>query len=119
MPIGQRVGGVFSFTAAGERLEVKGNWTWNLGLPVRAGVVGADAVHGFTETPQIAFVEGVITLGQVDPSVIATLKNATCTLELATGMIIGGTNCYYAGDGNGTTEAGEFNVRFEGDFKKL
>ena len=43
------VGGILSYKINGALFLVKGNWTYNLGLPKRTMIVGADRVHGFSE----------------------------------------------------------------------
>ncbi len=57
-----RIGGIIAVVKVnGDIYFAKGNWTYNSGKPKREGVVGADTVHGYKETPQVPFVEGEIT----------------------------------------------------------
>ena len=73
-----RVGGIIELKVNGSIYNAKGNFTYNLGRPRREAVVGADAVHGFKETPQAPFIEGEITdSAQVNLEALVTLKDAT------------------------------------------
>lgn len=116
MGISQNVGGIITVSVNGDRLQAKGNWTFNLGIPMREPVVGADGIHGYKTTPQIGFVEGAVTLnpGQSMTDLVG-LTGATVTLEFAN-RIISATDAYFAGEGSASTEEGELAVRFEGTF---
>lgn len=48
-----RIGGVISLKVDGDMYFAKGNFTYNIGIPRKEGVVGSDRVHGYKETPQI------------------------------------------------------------------
>jgi len=109
-----RIGGIINVKISGVLHRAKGSWSYNLGLPKREAVVGSDAVHGFKETPQAAFVEGAITdSSDLDLRALVSATNATVTLELANGKVIILEGAWYAGDGTVTTEEGEIEVRFE------
>src|SRR5574340_429631 len=111
----QRRGGVISLQVNGELYEAKGDFTYNLGRPMREAIIGADAVHGFKETPQVAFVEGEITdRGTLDLDKLVTLEDATVTLQLANGKVIVLRDAWFAGEGTGNTGEGNIGVRFEG-----
>lgn len=111
----QRRGGIITVQVNGEVYQAKGNWTYNLGRPVREAIVGADTVHGFKETPQVAFIEGEITdSGTLDLAALATLENATVTLDLANGKYVALRDAWFAGEGTGNTEEANVAVRFEG-----
>jgi len=51
----RRVGGIIFLKVDGEGFQSKGNFTYNIGVPKKEAVVGADGVHGFKETPQSLF----------------------------------------------------------------
>lgn len=111
----QRRGGIIQVQINGELQDAKGDFTYNLGRPVREAVVGSDAVHGYTEKPQVAFVEGEITdRGTLDLDGLVRLENATVTLELANGKVIVLREAWFAGEGTGNTGEGNIAVRFEG-----
>jgi Phage tail tube protein len=113
--VSNRRGGLIQFAAGGVTFDAKGNFTYNLGSPKREAVVGADAVHGFKETPQVAFVEGEITdRGNLDLKALTLMDDATVTLNLANGKIIVLGGAWYAGEGTGNTDEGNIGVRFEG-----
>ena len=111
----QRRGGTISLQINGELQDAKGGFTYNLGRPKKEAIVGADGVHGYKETPQVAFVEGEITdRGTLDLAALVNLTDATVTLELANGKVIVLRSAWYAGEGTGNTEEGNVQVRFEG-----
>lgn len=98
----------------GELRDAKGSYSYNLGIPKRDPIVGADSIHGYKETPQVAFIEGAITdSDDLDVKALAEQDNVTVTLELATGKTIVLSNAWYAGEGTVTTEEGEIAVRWE------
>lgn len=112
----KRVGGLISFKIDGEQYNAKGNFTYNLGKPKREGVVGAEAVHGFKETPQLAFCEGEITDNvDLELSTLLDVTDAVVTLDLGAGKIILFNHAWFAGDGTGNTEEGNIAVRFEAE----
>ncbi len=111
----ERKGGIIFVKIDGEIQDAKGNFTYNLGMPKREAIVGSDTVHGFKETPQVAFIEGEITDRQtLDLEKLLRTEDATITLELANGKVISLRNAWYAGDGTGNTDEGNIAVRFEG-----
>jgi hypothetical protein len=110
-----RRGGKILFKIDGARYAAKGNFTYNLGADKKEGIVGADAVHGYKAMPQVPYIEGAITdRGDLSLRQILDLDDATVTLELANGKTVVLSNAWYAGDGNATTEEGEFEIRLEG-----
>ncbi len=111
----QRRGGIIQLQCNGEMYDCKGAFTYNLGQAKRDAVVGSDAVHGFTEKPQVAFIEGAITdRGTLDLEALVTMTEATVTLLLANGKTVTLRDAWYAGEGTGNTEEGEIPVRWEG-----
>lgn len=109
-----RIGGLISVKVNGDMLYAKGNFTYNLGIPKKEGVVGADRTHGFKETPQIAYIEGEITDRQeLNLGTLQGTVDATITLELANGKVIVLRNAWYASEGTGNTEEGNIECRFE------
>ncbi len=111
----QRRAGLIELKTNGTIQDAKGAFTYNLGHPIREAIVGADGIHGYKETPQVAFIEGVITdRSNLDLAALVTLRNATVTLKAGNGKMISLKDAYYAGDGNVSTEEAEITVRFEG-----
>jgi Phage tail tube protein len=111
----RRVGGIITVQINGEIQKAKGNFTYNLGRPKREAVIGADAVHGFKEVPQTAFIEGEITDREdLDLDKLVKLENATVTAQLANGKTFVLRDAWFAGDGTGNTDEGNITVRFEG-----
>lgn len=112
----KRVGGIIFLKIDGNQQSAKGNFTYNLGAPMREAVVGADRVHGYKETPQVAFVEGEITdNADLDLQTLVQTDDATVTLELANGKVFVLSHAWYANEGTGNTEEGNIPVRFESD----
>ena len=112
----KRIGGTIQLATNGEIQSAKGSFTYNLGVPMREPVAGADRMHGFTETPQPAYIEGVITdRGDLDVKALTGFKDGEITLGLANGktVVLGGA--YYCGSGNATTAEGEIEVKWSGD----
>jgi hypothetical protein len=111
----QRKGGIIQVQVAGVMQDARGNFTYNLGRHKREAVVGSDAVHGFMEKPQVAFIEGEITdRVTLDLGALLETEDATITLALANGKVIVLRDAWYAGEGTGNTEEGNIGVRFEG-----
>jgi hypothetical protein len=111
----QRVAGLIQVKVDGVIFDAKGSFSYNLGLPKREAVVGSDGVHGYRETPQVAFIEGAITdRGTLDLKALATGKDLTVSLDLGNDktFVLGGA--WFAGEGTGTTEESEVAVRWEG-----
>lgn len=116
----QRRGGLIQLKINGELQDAKGAFTYNPGRPKREAIVGADGIHGYTETPQPGYIEGAITdRGSLNLSTLVTLEGATVTLELANGKVFVLRDAWYAGDGEVSTEQGEIQVRFEGSGEEV
>ena len=110
-----RVGGIIELKSNGATHSARGNFTYNLGRPMREAVIGADAVHGYKETPQVAFIEGEVTDNAgLRLEALITTNDATVLLRLANGKLIVLRNAWFAGEGTGNTEEGNVAVRFEG-----
>jgi hypothetical protein len=110
-----RVGGIIELKVDGSILSAKGNFTYNLGRPMREAVVGSDAVHGFKETPQACFIEGEITdHASLNLDALVRTENATAYLRLANGKAVVLREAWFAGEGTGNTEEGNIAFRLEG-----
>lgn len=111
----RRIGGRVSIQVNGETYLAKGSWTYNLGVGKKEAVVGADSVHGYKEMPQVPFIAGTITdqLG-LDVKALRETVDATITLSLANGKVISLFEAWESSDGEGSSEEGELDVRFEG-----
>ncbi len=111
----QKTAGLIQVQVNGEIFDARGNFTYNLGRPVREAIVGADGIHGFKETPQVAFIEGEFTdRGTLDLSALSALENATVTLTLGNGKMVALREAWFAGEGTGNSEEANVAVRFEG-----
>ncbi len=113
--VNNRRGGIVYFKVDGERYDVKGNFSYNLGRPKREAIVGHDGVHGYKELPQVPYVEGEITdKSNLNLEKLLTADHATVTLELANGKVIVLREAWFAGEGTVQTEEGTIALRFEG-----
>ena len=110
-----RVGGIIFVKVDSQLYRAKGAFDYNIGVPKKEGVVGHDGVHGYKELPQISFIEGAFTDSEdLNLEALRGITNATVTLELANGKVIVLRDAWEASDGNGNSEEGELEVRFEG-----
>ena len=111
----QRRGGIIQLQINGVMHDAKGSFSYNIGRPKRETIVGSDAVHGYFDKPQVAFIEGEITdRGSLDLNALVTIEDATVTLVLANGKAIVLRDAWYAGEGTGNTDEGNIAVRYEG-----
>ena len=111
----QRRAGLIQLSAGGVIQDAKGNFSYNLGLPKRETIIGADSVHGYKETPQPKVIEGAITdRGTLDLAALAGATGLTVTLQLSNGKTIVLGSAWFAGDGTASTQEAEIPVRWEG-----
>lgn len=107
--------GTITLKANGSVLDAKGSFTYNLGVPLKKMIPGADRVHGAFSAVQVPFIEGIVTDdGDLDVAALQSAEDATITLDLANGKTIVLVSACYASEGNVTTEQGEIAVRWEG-----
>lgn len=110
-----RRAGIIFFKVDGTQYDAKGNFTYNLGQSKREGILGADGVHGYKETPQQSFIEGEITdRSDLDLAALVKLDGVTVTLELGNGKVVTLRDAWFAAEGTGNSEEGNIQVRFEG-----
>jgi tricorn protease-like protein len=84
-----RRAGTISIAVNGEVLDAKGEFTYNLGTPIREPIVGADRIHGFKETPGTPMLKGQVTDRRgLDVRKLANITDATITLVSGTGKTI-------------------------------
>jgi hypothetical protein len=107
-------GGMLYLLVNGERHDAKGDFTYGLGRPKKAAIVGADGVHGFFTEAQVAFFEGAITDSKtLDVAAFQDIVDATATLELQNGKVIVFRQAAYVDEGAINPKEGEIPVRFE------
>lgn len=115
MPTQQRRAGLISFKVSGQVFDAVGSFSYNLGAPKREAIVGADQVHGFSESVQVPYIEGQITdRSGLDLAALLAMEDETVTLRLGNEKTIVLNNAWYAAEGKGETEKGNIEVRFEG-----
>ena len=110
-----RIGGIIFVKVNGQQYRAKGDWTYNLGQPMREFIVGSDSVHGYKEVPQVPFISGMITdTSELNMTNLLTIKGATVQLELPNDKIIILRDAAFEGEGSGNTGEGEIEVKFSG-----
>lgn len=111
----QRRAGLIQLQVNGEIFDAKGSFSYNLGRPMREAIPGSDGIHGYKETPQVAFIEGAITdRGNLDVATLVSQRDVTVTLTLGNGKVIVLRDAWFAGEGTASTEEAEIPVRWEG-----
>lgn len=111
----RKLGGTIYIKIDGEMFDAKGTFTYNLGIPKREGVVGADKVHGYKETQQVPRIEGAISdSSTLDLEKFLKMEGFTATLELANGKTIVLRDAWNASEGDASTEEGEISIKLEG-----
>ncbi len=109
------IGGTIEFSVNGTRELAKGNFTYNIGRPMREGKTGADEPHGYTEKPQIPRIEGAITdRPDLDLAAFLAITDATVIVKAANGKGCVLYEAWNASSGDVTTEEGEIACKFEG-----
>lgn len=112
---GIRRAGLISVDLDGELLDVVGDLTYSLGLPILEELPGADRIHGFSEKPGIPFMEfGVRDGSGVDAAELAAKRSATLQAQLANGKTVILHEAAQAGDASTSTESGEISTRWVG-----
>jgi len=111
----QRRAGIISVQINGEIQDAAGDFEYNLGAVKREALIGVDKVHGFKETPQVAFIAGSVRDRKtLDVKTLAVTEDATVTLQLANGKVVVLRNAWFAGDGTVKVDEATIEVRFEG-----
>ena len=111
----QRRAGLIQLQVNGEIYDAKGSFSYNLGRPKREAMPGSDGIHGYKETPQVAFIEGAITdRGTLDVAAVVSGRDLTVTLTLGNDKVIVLRDAWFAGEGTASTEDAEIAVRWEG-----
>jgi hypothetical protein len=111
------LGGTVYVKVDGEQLSVRGSVTSNIGQTVmREAVIGADQVHGYTETPILPFLQVELTERPEFPlSAINKVSDSTITAELADGRVLMLRNAWHEGEAERNPQAGSIgSVRFVG-----
>ena len=108
------IGGTLNARVDGATVSAKGDWTYNTGQHKREQVVGIDGVHGYRETPQAAFVEGMTSdISGVDLEALKNARDVPVELVLANGKTVVFRDATYCADGDHTIAEGEVQLRFE------
>jgi len=111
----QRRAGLIQVKVDGEVQDAVGDFTYNTGGVKRETLVGSDGIHGYKETAQPAWIQGVIRdRGNLKIADITKITEATITLELGNGKVFALRDAWWAGDGDVSSDEATIAVRFEG-----
>lgn len=119
--MGKRRAGTLQVSGNGQRWDMMGDWSYNLGLPKRSTLMGPDRVHGFKEEPQPAFIEGkILDKDTLKLKELVGAENMTVVLELARGpdgpaKTIMLSGAWFASEGTAGANSAEIDARFESD----
>ncbi|TXH34064.1 MAG: phage tail protein [Rhodospirillaceae bacterium] len=110
-----RIAGVCYLKADGQQFALKGDLTINIDKVTRTGVAGADRVHGFTETVNIPFISGTVSLtSDLSIEKLQEMTDVTVVAELANGKSYILRNAWSAESRELNASEGQTPVRFEG-----
>ena len=116
----KRIGGKLHLKVGGVVYRARGDFSYNVGGPVRTEVDGADGPQGYTERETSGWIEGTITDdGSVKVADLRRITGATVTLDLANGKKVSATNAFAAGDFTVNAEEGSIPFRFVGDVEEI
>lgn len=108
----RRLGGTIEFKMDGEQYLVKGEFTYNLGIPKRETIIGKDGTHGYKEVQQESMCEGSISdHADLDLEKFFKAEAFTSTLKLSNGKTIVFREAWNASEGNVSTEEGEVEIK--------
>lgn len=111
----QRMAGLITVAVDGETQAAAGEFSYNLGIPLKETLAGADGIHGYKETPQEAFIEGDLRdRSGLDLAALFRTTDATVSLELANGKMVVLRHAWFSGEGTATTGDAIVPVRFSG-----
>lgn len=112
----KRIAGRLYFKVDGVQYSALGSFEYSLGGWKRTNKPGADGIHGYTEEPIPAYVQGDITdRKNLSLAVLAGLENVTVTLELANQKTVVIPGAWNASDHMVNASEGMTRVRFESD----
>lgn len=110
----QRRGGMIQLQVNGVMEDVMGDFTANMGSPVREAVNGGAAILGYSEKAQVSFIEGAIgDRSDLDLKALLSTENATVCLVLGNGKVFMLRDAWQSNAGNMETAEGKVEIRFE------
>lgn len=110
----RKIAGTCFLKLDGTQFALRGNWSVDPTDRERTGVAGQDAVHGYSETVVVPYMEGDITdLAALSLKELAGKTDFTATLELANGKVYVGREGWVAGRQALNTTEGRVPLRLE------
>lgn len=80
----QRIAGIAYLKVDGALYPLRGNFTVSPSSLERAGIVGQDYVHGYSELPRLPVISGDVSLvPELSMDAVEAVVNSTVTAELA------------------------------------
>jgi len=111
-----RIAGTFNFSIDGKEYLCEGAFSFNLGRPKREMKAGNKKVNGYTETPQVPYLEGEIAnTSDLTADDILMITSSSVQLEHANGKTYVFEKSAYCGDGDMETENGTLQFRIEAE----
>ena len=109
----QRRGGMIQLQVGGVMQDCMGDFSYNLGVPLREDVEGSTGLLGYSEKAQPAFIEGAIgDRADLDVKALLATEGATVTLIAGNGKVIMLRDAWQSNAGNVATADGKIEVKF-------
>ena len=111
----RRIAGVAYVFVDGRQYPLRGNLVISTDTIERTGVAGEDGIHGFTETPRVAWDEGDFSdIAGLSLMTLQAMCDVTVTAELANGKQYILRNAWTSTAREFNAADGQATVRFEG-----
>lgn len=108
-----RIAGIIALSVDGVTQRTEGEFTYNLGTPLREALVGNQGLDGYKETPQAAFIKGNVRVTKgFDLRAFMEKTGVDAQLTLSTGEVIVFTDGFVAGEGTGSTDTATIAFEF-------
>lgn len=110
-----RVSGIAFIKSDGKQYQTAGEFTINMGTPMREPKIGTVGIVGYNEKPQAPSIECKIVLTPgLSLEEITNLTDATITVVAPNGTSFVLREAFFSGDGNYATGEGEVAAKFSG-----
>jgi len=112
-----RIAGTIEVTGNGKVWKMAAAINYNMGNPLRETLIGPDGIHGYKETPQVAFIEGEVRVTKgFKVKEFTTLTQVTVLAKLANGTKVMVSDAHYENEGTAETEEGKLPFKFVSDY---
>lgn len=111
----ERLAGITGLTIDGIAYMVVSDVTWSPARWRRETLIGLDAVHGFSELPQVGYIEATLRdSGDISVGDFNEMRCVEVQVQLANGKVVGGSNMWCISALEVRAAEGTFQVRFDG-----